>query len=455
MLISDLANRDLAILGAGREGLAAWRCLREQFPDKTITIYDEGEAAAFAGLPFNPSLDRLVCGTFDAATLAGHDILIRSPGISPYREDLAALHQQGTRFTSASSLWFAQHADEKTICITGTKGKSTTAALVAHLLKQQGAKTRLAGNIGKPLLDFMGEKADWWVIELSSYQLCDLQAAPSISAVLNLTDEHLDWHGGSGAYQQDKLRLAELAGAGPLVANALDERLTGQFEHRVNTHWFGQPAGWHVSHNTLCHGDSRFDDVPRKFLPGPHNLANLAAALTILERADVWFHSDPEALNAALASFTSLPHRLQTLGTFDGVRYISDSLSTTPVATLAALEACDAQQTILLLGGMDRGLDWRPFAPQMKELAPRAVICLPDNGPDIAAVLREAGLDPPGGIQCAASLADAMDKTSQLVQAGDTVLLSPGAPSFPHFRDYEERGEQFAVLAENIERSRA
>ena len=458
MLLSELADLDIAILGAGREGQAAWRCLRQQFPGKRITVYDERPEGDFEDTAFTEPLDRLVCGAFEPELLSSHDVLIRSPGISPYRDDLAGLDQSGVRFTSASSLWFAQHETARTICITGTKGKSTTAALVAHLLKENGFSVRLAGNIGRPLLDFMGDVADWWVIELSSYQLCDLQARPSISAILNLTDEHLDWHGGSSAYQKDKLRLAELSGGNPLVANQLDELLVQQLANHENSHWFGQQSGYHVSHNTLFRGDHRLDDIPRKSLPGPHNLMNLAAALTILEQAGVSFEGFPEKLSDALARFTSLPHRLQQLGTFDGVSYISDSLSTTPVATLAGLRATvvskTASRTILLVGGMDRGLDWRPFMPQMKELAPYAVICLPDNGPGIAAVMKEAGLEPAGGIQCAAGLPNAMELVSQLARPGDTVLLSPGAPSFPHFRDYEDRGEQFAVLAENIERSR-
>lgn len=450
MLLSELADLDIAILGAGREGQAAWACLRQEFPGKRITIYDERPERDFDDAPFKAPLDQLICGAFEPGLLSGHDVLIRSPGISPYRDDLAGLGNKGVRFTSVSSLWFAQHEDAKTICITGTKGKSTTAALVAHLLKESGHSVRLAGNIGRPLLDLMDDEADWWVIELSSYQLCDLQASPSISAILNLTDEHLDWHGGSRIYQQDKLRLAELSEDRPLVANQLDELLVQALSQQDNVHWFGQQHGYHVSHNTLWHGDLRLDDVPRTSLPGPHNLMNLAAALAILEHAGVSFKGSPEKLYDALEKFNSLPHRLQFLGTLNGVTYISDSLSTTPVATLAALRAMESPQTILLVGGMDRGLDWRPFMPQMKELAPFAVICLPDNGSEIASVMKESGLEPAGGIQCAAGLPDAMQKVSQLAGPGDAVLLSPGAPSFPHFRDYEDRGDQFAVLAQDL-----
>lgn len=443
MLLSELATRDIAILGAGREGMAAWRWLRRHFPEKRLTVYEEPREAGEAAKRMNGTHDRLVNGPFEIEVLAGHDLLIRSPGISPYRSELVTLRKKGMRFSTASSLWFAQHHAGQTICITGTKGKSTTAALTAHLLQQVGSKVTLAGNIGKPLLDCESEGVDWWVIELSSYQLVDLQAKPDLAAILNLTDEHLDWHGGSVSYQRDKLRIAALAAGRPLIANRTDALLATQLAGQENVHWFGGNEDFHVRNNELWQGRVRLDGLPRESLPGSHNLANLAAALTILDQAG--FRIENLAKN--LASFSSLPHRLQTLGVTAGVKYVNDSLSTTPVATLAALEALWGERIILLVGGMDRGVDWRPVIPHMKEHAPHAVICLPDSGADIAQVMNTSGFEPVGGIQCAADLEQAMHIASGLSQSGDTVLLSPGAPSFPRFRDYEDRGEQFAALA--------
>jgi UDP-N-acetylmuramoylalanine--D-glutamate ligase len=443
VLLSELASRDIGILGAGREGLAAWRWVREHFPEKQLTIYDERPESGFPDEMFDGPQDRLVCGPFDADLLSRHDVLIRSPGISPYRSDLSSLRENEVRFTSASSLWFSSHPGAKTICITGTKGKSTTAALVAHLLESAGHVAHLAGNIGQPLLDLAGDDADWWVIELSSYQLVDLEARPTVAAIINLTDEHLDWHGGDHAYQNDKLRIAELAEDRPLIANAEDELLKSRLGARPNICWFGTKGGFHVRDNQLFNDESRFEDIPRTFLPGSHNLLNLAAALTILESVGVKI----EDLATALSSFAGLPHRLQNLGARNGVSYVSDSLSTTPVATIAALEALGGGQTVLLAGGMDRGVDWRPLMQAMKVVEPYAVICLPDNGRDIASVMKDSGLNPKGGIQCAAGLAEAMQMAAQISRPGDTVLLSPGAPSFPHFRDYEDRGEQFQKLA--------
>ncbi len=442
MLLSEIAGRSIGILGAGREGQAALRWLRTYFPETRISIYDEGPASEAQGALLRDPQVRLVNGPFNVQNLAQHQLLIRSPGISPYRNDLLELKERGVQFSTASSLWFSQHPNAKTICITGTKGKSTTAAIVTHLLRQAGLKVQLAGNIGKPLLD-CDEDADWWVIELSSYQLVDLEARPTIAALLNLTDEHLDWHGGSVAYRQDKLRLENLAEDSMLVTNFNDELLSKSFQGRKNLSWFGQEAGYHVREDSIFYGARDLGKIPGELLRGTHNLNNLAAALTIMKLTGVVI----EQPGPALESFRSLPHRLQSLGERNGMHFINDSLSTTPVATLAALEAFKGENVILIVGGLDRGVDWRPYIPQMKEVTPKAIICLPDSGSDIARVMAEEDLNPVSGIECAKDLVNAMEKVGAVSRPGDTVILSPGAPSFPQFRDYEERGDEFARIA--------
>ncbi|MFT5769802.1 MAG: UDP-N-acetylmuramoylalanine--D-glutamate ligase [Lysobacterales bacterium] len=442
MLLSELANKSIGILGSGREGQAAWRWLRMHFPQKLICIYDEGPANATHEAIFDGPDDRLINGPFEIEQLAVHDVLIRSPGISPYRGELLAIKARGIRFTSASNLWFTQHPKAKTICITGTKGKSTTASLVTHLLSGHGFKVQLAGNIGQPLLGCNDFDVDWWVIELSSYQLVDLDAKPHVAVILNLSDEHLDWHGGSQAYQDDKLKITRLQ-ADHVLANSKDDLLFKRLSEHGEIRWFGNETGFHVKDNTLWDQNRAFRDIPRDSLRGRHNLANLAAALSVLRIVGL----EVENPAASLSTFKALPHRLQPLGRLNGIYFINDSLSTTPIATLAALEALQEERIILLAGGMDRGLDWRPYVPQIKELSPYAVICLPDNGSKIEKVLKEEGFQPEGGIQCAADLSSAMKMLPGLARQGDTVLLSPGAPSFPHFRDYEDRGKQFAQLA--------
>jgi len=431
----------VAILGTGREGRAAWRWLRARFPGMALTLIDEKtpaeEFTALLG-----AADRLEIGPLEQARLERFALLIRSPGISLYREPLQQALAAGSRSTTASSLWFAAHPDARSVCVTGTKGKSTTSALIAHVLEKTGSRVCLAGNIGRPLLDCEDRDVDWWVIELSSYQLADLAGKPSLAVLLNLTPEHLDWHGGEARYRQDKLRLADLANGNPIVANAADPLLREALAGRGSVHWFNGPAGFHVRSGRLWFGDSVLDPVLPAGLPGAHNLANLAAVLTVTALAGVEF----ETALSTLPGFRPLPHRLQLLGERDGLRFINDSISSTPVATAAALQSLAGQEVTLIVGGLDRGLDWTPYMRTFAELTPRAVIGLPDSGPRIVAALQDAGIRPVAGLHQAAGLADAVTLACRLAVRPGTVLLSPGAPSFPRFVDYRDRGRQFARL---------
>lgn len=441
MLISEFEHRRVGILGAGREGLATWRWLRRQLPDLAVTVFSEAPVAQNTAGDLAAAGAKLREGPLKLESLAGFDILVRSPGISPYRPELQDLER--VRFTSASNLWFAEHPQARTICITGTKGKSTTTALTAHLLRAAGLNAVEAGNIGCPMLEMRAEGVDWWVIELSSYQLCDLQARPRLAAILNLADEHLDWHMGPDVYRRDKLRLAAMVPPKRLIANHRNAVLREQLGTLAGVRWFNRDGAWQVVEGRVNPPGSSGAGLHLPGVPGRHNLDNLAAALTLCEEAG----GLPANLPDALANFRGLPHRLDEIGSRDGRRYIDDSLSTTPVAVLAALEAFAGEPVTLLLGGLDRGVDWAGWMGRFESCLPQSIIALPDNGPHILEVFRQAGLEPAGGMREASSLEAAVELAGRLTPRGGMVLLSPGAPSFPHFRDYRERGEAFAKAA--------
>ena len=449
MRFRDLASDSVAILGLGREGQAVWRQIRSRFPDKAISLF--AESAALDGFveTLDPVLDQCHIGPLDVERLKQFDLLIRSAGISPYRAELQQLRSLGVRFTTANTLWFAENPDAKTICISGTKGKSTTAALTAHLLNCAGVNARLAGNIGRPMLDCESTAVDWWVIELSSYQISDLEAAPDVSMILNLSDEHIDWHGGAERYRADKLRLAELAGRGRLIANFSDSMLTESLKGRGDVIWFNSTGGWQAGDGEVVFGAGARVVAAPASLPGEHNMQNLAAALTVIDELGL----EISDLDQALASFTGLPHRLQIIGVQGDVSYVDDSISTTPVSVAAALKTIGTEAVVLLLGGMDRGLDWSDFTDGLASQPPLAIITMPDNGPKILASLRESGVKPAGGLHAVGDLPQAVKLAQTLVPGNGTILLSPGAPSFPHFRDFEDRGHQFARCA-GIKKSR-
>jgi UDP-N-acetylmuramoylalanine--D-glutamate ligase len=439
MPAADLRHSRVAILGTGREGRAAWRHLRAVHPGIQLVLIDEN--------PPDPGFlqqltaeDQVLTGPLDAAGLAGFDFLVRSPGISPYRNCIREALAAGVIVTSPSNLWFAAHADQRTICVTGTKGKSTTSALLAHVLEATGSRVRLAGNIGRPLLDCDDDGVDWWVIELSSYQLADLDARPDVAVLLNLTPEHLDWHGGEATYRRDKLRLARLARGRPIVANAADPVLREALDTVENVTWFNHPGGLHTADGRLLDGARVLDLQAPVGLPGAHNLSNVAAVLAVVRLIG----GDVEAAIRAIAGFRALPHRLQLCGVRSGIGYVNDSISSTPVATAAALESFAGQRVTLIVGGLDRGIDWKPYIRTFAQRTPWAVIGIPGSGAKIVATLRSGGIRPARGLHEAPDLAAAVELASRITPAGAIVLLSPGAPSFPQFRDYRDRGRQFA-----------
>lgn len=447
MKISETENSRVAILGTGREGQAVWRQMRRRFPGKPLYLFSESTIDQRFRQQLDPVIDVIREGPMDVTTLGQFDLLVRSAGISVYRQELRELRSQGVQFTSASSLWFAENPEARTICITGTLGKSTTATLIAQLLVRAGVRAVLAGNIGMPMLDCSGGDAEWWVIELSSYQISDIEAEPDIVVFLNISEDHLDWHQGVENYKSDKMRLAQLVSNGRIIANFSDKTLREGFKNQPGITWFNRPGNWQAGGNNVFRqrDDSGLYSITRNHvsapdsLPGEHNMQNLAAALTVVETLGL----DVPRLDEALSAFIGLPHRLQLIGERNGIRYVNDSISTTPVSVGAALQTIGGHDVALLLGGMERGLDWSAFANRMADSTPYAIITLPDNGQRIFDCLKREGVEPEGGLHAVSGLKEAVALAEKLVPEGGCILLSPGAPSFPHFRDFAERGEQF------------
>ncbi|OOG63931.1 UDP-N-acetylmuramoyl-L-alanine--D-glutamate ligase [Rhodanobacter sp. B04] len=436
MRIADLAGRRIAVWGFGREGRAVIRALRARLPRQALTLLC-GDAEIESADAFDTTIE-VIGGEPDAVALGRFDVVVKSPGISAYKPALLAAAQQGTHFTSGTALWFAENPGARVIGITGTKGKSTTSALIAHLSRSLGVRTALAGNIGLPLLELLDQQADLWVVELSSFQTGE--AGPlELGVITSLYEEHLDWHGSRERYVADKLRLADASRQ--LLVNALQPVLlerTQQHPHRL---LFGQPEGWHVADGFIRRGTQAVFPVDGLAAPGLHNALNACSALAALSAVGM----DALAAAPALAHFRPLPHRLQRLGEHDGFHWVNDSISTTPLATLAALESLHGRTVTVLVGGHDRGLDWTPFVDAMRSTPAHAIVCMGGNGARIEMALRNAGVD--CTIVRVADLAAAVIEAKACTPKGGVILLSPGAPSFDQFKDYAERGRCFAERA--------
>ncbi|CAM0999673.1 UDP-N-acetylmuramoyl-L-alanine--D-glutamate ligase [Rhodanobacter sp. Root179] len=436
MRFADLQGRRVAVWGFGREGRAAIHALRLRCPQLSLVLFcSAGEVDAARA--FDGALE-VVAGEPDAAALAPFDVVVKSPGVSAYKPALLAAQAQGTAVTSGTALWFGENPDARVIAVTGTKGKSTTSAMIAHLARSLSARTALAGNIGLPLLELLDQRAELWVIELSSFQTGE--AGPvELGVLTSLYEEHLDWHGSRERYVADKLRLADVSRQ--LLVNALQPNLlalTSTYPQRL---LFGQADGWHVAGEVICRGTQQVFPVAQLAAPGLHNALNACAALAALEAIGL----DALAAAPSLASFRPLPHRLQPLGEHDGWHWVNDSISTTPLATLAALESLHDRTVTVLVGGHDRGLDWTPFVEAMRSAPAHAIVCMGSNGARIAEALRAAGVACP--LTLVDNLAAAVAEARACTPAAGVILLSPGAPSFDQFKDYAERGRRFSALA--------
>lgn len=433
MTISS-STRSVAIWGFGREGRAALAWIRERYPSIVVAILNDEPLAD------PPDGASVLVGEQAAKALAAgrFEVVVKSPGVSLYRPEIAAARAKGVRFTSGVNLWFRENPAASTIAVTGTKGKSTTSRLIHHILTKQGLDVALIGNVGVAAL---GQKPgrDLTVLELSSYQIADLAASPAIALVTNLYIDHTPWHGGVDQYHRDKLRL--IANPATIaVLNANNEKLVEKAAGRANAVWYGRPDGYHVRNAMLMRGEHAIEASSFP-LRGAHNLENLAAACAICDLVGVT--SVRERVD--LASFSQLRHRLEEFRGRDGRLCVNDSISTVPEATLVALDAYADRNIALFLGGTDRGQDHAALLRRIAS-APNiaCVVLLPDTGARIAREM--SGRAFPFPILRASSLEDGVEQAFANASQDAVLLLSPAAPSFAHFRDFEERGDRFIAL---------
>jgi UDP-N-acetylmuramoylalanine--D-glutamate ligase len=387
---------------------------------------------------------RIVTAADAVAALGGCDVVVRSPGVSMHRPELRALRDAGVPLRTATGLWLAERSGQGVIGVTGTKGKSTTAALAFHLARAAGRAVHLAGNIGVPALDLLdADPAELAVVELSSYQIADLEIGPQVAVLTSLFREHLDWHGSEEAYRTEKLRILGLPGVRCAVVNARSEELArAPAGAQVALAAYGVAGGWDL---TSCGIELRGElalasaDLP---LPGAHNALNLCGALAALEAYGV----TPPPLREALRGFQPLPHRLEAVAERDGILWVDDSISTTPESTLAALASFPEREIVLIGGGQDRGQDYAGLAG---ELARRGatLVALPSTGPRLLAAALAAGVPADRAIK-ATDMETAVAIARELGAPGTVILLSPAAPSYDHYRDFEDRGQRFRALAE-------
>ncbi len=406
----------------GREGTATLSFLRGEFPDKEIMIIngdDVEDAENF--IPEDKMLDHL----------DQFDVVIKSPGISYYHDAVAKMRDHGIIVTSATNIWFALPRRGKVIAITGSNGKSTTSAMLHHMLKTIGLDVALGGNIGTPLLS-LRDDADYYVVELSSYQTCDLQFAPDIAVLLNLHPEHIQWHRTHPQYYHDKCNLLR-RGAAVNIVNAREPRLA-ETKNKVT---FNDRDKIHFENGIIYNGDMPVGGTEKFPLLGDHNLENLCAALTVAAELGLVV---TECLKASF-TYPGLKHRLQVFGPINSRMFVNDSISTDPEATIAALNALPGEDIALIIGGEDRKQDYTDMCTLIDARENVTAICCYETGPRLYEQLTTKKK------QMADNLEDAVKIAKEITPEGGYIVLSPASPSYDAFKDFEQRGDLFIEYA--------
>jgi UDP-N-acetylmuramoylalanine--D-glutamate ligase len=440
------AGDKVVVLGLGREGIATLQFLRRTFPRIEVTVadrtsFDELGEAARRALDFNSGVNG-VYGPDYMSALENADVVVRSPGISLRIPALQRFVARGGRVTSGTNLFFS-HTKGTVLGVTGTKGKSTTSSLLAHLLSACNIDVRLVGNIGEPALTHLQENDEsvTYVYELSSYQLEDFVGSLYLGVILNIYPEHLDYHGSLDAYYHAKLRLLTgLGPSSPLIYGSYCQPLADRIEALPGKHLPCPGSRTQIDDDYLLVDGKQIASLKDTKLIGRHNLRNVACAF----EAALTLGCPIDGLVRGLMTFTPLPHRLESVGTFREIRFINDSIATTPEATIAALDAVDGPVGTLIAGGLDRGYSFQDLARRGLDRGVSTLIALPGSGSTIVKEIAGRTQVAPPAIYFASSMHEAVQLAYDHTPPGSICLLSCASPSYNLFKNFEDRGNQFA-----------
>jgi UDP-N-acetylmuramoylalanine--D-glutamate ligase len=491
--VQTLQDQHVLILGLGASGLAMARwCAR---CGAQVTVADTRAAPPqLASLQRDVPAARFVSGAFDAALVQGSDVraVFKSPGLSPlevapvfeaaHASGIWAAGELGLYAQALAQLKAERAYEPRMLAITGTNGKTTVTSLTGQLVERAGKSVAVAGNIGPTLLDTLGERLDAdalpevWVLELSSFQLDgETRFEPTAGAVLNVTQDHLDWHGSMAAYTQAK--TAVFGQQGLMVLNREDEMVMAMLppplrvklqkpQQRACVTFGGdmpkRPGDFGIETvngmtwlvraleadetQKLRKGEVADIHIQRLMpadalrIRGRHNAINALSALALASAAGCALGP----MLYGLREYRGEPHRVQPIGTVNGIEFFDDSKGTNVGATVAALQGLGAERkVVLILGGEGKGQDFNPLARPVSQFV-RAVVLIGRDAPLIRAALGDTRVplhDAPG-------MAEAVNLANAQAREGDAVLMSPACASFDMFKDYAHRAQVFVQAVE-------
>lgn len=431
-IIDILRGKKLLLLGFGREGRASYDLIRRYLPDQPVTIADQNTV----------DLSALTCadGIFGPGyqdSMGEYDLILKSPGIVLTDKSPEIL----AKVTSQTELFLTAFRDQ-VIGITGTKGKSTTTSLIHHVIKSVHPDCLLMGNIGIPAFSLAEQIGPETVIvfEMGCHQLEYTRVSPHVAVLLNMFEEHLDHYGTLEAYYNAKRNICRFQKPGDhYFCNVLHKDDVFPLAAELHTLCQNGKADIMVNGREISEAGHSFF-LPEGCCPlvGEHNLYNIMVAYGVSRLYGV---SD-EAFLSAIADFSPLPHRLRNIGTYGGVIYYDDSISTACETAIQAMESLKVPGVgSLLLGGMDRGIDYTSLCDYLMDHAPDHLILMPDSGMRIGDMLKDRGYA--AFVHRVSGLEEAVSVAKEVTPKGKICLLSPASASYGFFKNFEERGDRF------------
>lgn len=445
-LLQYLDGKSILILGFGREGKSSLAFLLKHWQELQISklAIADMKPVDLAILDVDQTLLKaisplLYIGEDYLSELGAYDLVLKSPGISlqTYTADTlkpgVLAMWPDTEISGQIDLFLRFGKMKNVIGITGTKGKSTTSTLLAQILRSSGRSTYLAGNIGVPILDSWDEyqEDDYVVVELSSHQLQFVQASPRLAAITNFYPEHLDHYISYDEYLESKLNIIRFQTKNDFfVLNEDDAELCRRSRDLIRGDFIAISMADGLAYRGL-----------NPHLMGDHHAVDVALAAALCRRLGL----SEEEIRSGIAGFTGIPHRCEYIGEYRNIRFYNDSIATIPQATLFAIETLRDVDT-LIVGGMDRGLDYSNFLEQLVRMGIPHILCLPETGWQLFDTLEDLV---PGRAQKVSELSDAVKLAFELTEEGKSCLLSPAASSYHHWKSFEERGDEFKALVQS------
>lgn len=433
-IIEKIKNADkVAILGFGREGNSTYNFIRKYLPNKIIYILDEKEISLDDEYTVYKKYNRTT------EDLIEFDLIIKTPGISLKDIDIEKVKD---KLTSQIELLLEVNK-QNVIGITGTKGKSTTSSLIYNIIKDQGRKVFLVGNIGVPALDQIEEYKDALIVtEMSSHQLEFIKTAPHIGIILNLFQDHLDHAGSVKHYHECKMNMLLKQTENDIgifdADNYYLKEITKDidFKQKILNVSNEKESDIYVEDNNIYLNGNLLvnaNDIKRNIL-GDHNLKNIMYALLVTSLLNLDF----EKAYQTISEFKSLEHRMELVGTYKDIIFYNDSIATIPEAVINACKTLKDVDT-LIFGGQDRGIDYTSLIEYLNEGNIRNLICMPTTGFNIADKLTNKNIN----IYKIETLEEAVTKAFEVTDKNKICLLSPAAPSYEYYKNFEEKGNAY------------